>query len=367
MPKSPYEQIRAGLRRELGRRRLRSDVWAILLYYRHVQLVASGTWTIAQLAESYRVADATFSRHGKRRPSSVELPADRRAEALAQIVAIRLDWMLPATRVFRERHLDGKYLTLEEMADWITRQRAAEGPPTIASLPVPVTTYSDFPSGTKQERRAYHLDWLRRETERVLSDPDCELPPSEVIFARRLSFLDPQGQIESLEIRGDGVLAWLKRIAQDIVESEGIGWNEAEAVVFILTENIPYVPLGRIHYKHAIVPAASRLILEVSLRVAPREVAALYGQRRDRILRGRDKPFSDKHLALAVFVEETNLAGKGWVELRDQWNETYRERHPTWCDEPATDPTARRFSLEARTAWRRVTGSTWADRRKRRR
>ena len=364
MRRDRYTKMRAQLRHELGYRRLRNDVWEDLVFSRHVALVESGSWTIEQLAHSYRIKDAIFSSHATRRAASRDLPADRRAEALAQIVAIRLDWLLPAMRVFRERHLGGGYLTLEEMADWIRAQGASEGPPTIACLPVPVTSYADFPSGTKEERRAHHLDWLARETQRVLGDPDCELPPAEVSFSRSLSFLDPQRRIESLEIRGDGALAWLKQIARDIVEYERTGWNEAEAILFILTEDIPPVPLGRIDYRHAVVPAASHLALEVSLRLAPREVAELYGQMRDRLLAGRDRPFSDKHLALAVFAEQTRLSGEDWVELRRQWNATYRSRHRSWRYEPATDPPARRFSLEARTAWRRVTGGTWVDRRK---
>lgn len=152
----------------------------------------------------------------------------------------------------------------------------------------------------------------------------------------------------------------------DVPESGLVGWNEAEAVEFVLTENIPAVPLGRIEYVPAVVPAASHIAMSISPRLAPREVAALYAQMRERVLGGHDKPFADKPLALAVFAERTRLKGKGWVELREQWNEMYAKLQPTWRYEPDSDPTAWRFSLEARTAWRRVTGSTWVDRRKHR-
>lgn len=49
--------------------------------------------------------------------------------------------------------------------------------------------------------------------------------------------------MERVEIRGDGVLAVLKRLAAD-GELRSAGWNEAEAVTFILTEEIPWVPLA---------------------------------------------------------------------------------------------------------------------------
>lgn len=92
----------------------------------------------------------------------------------------------------------------------------------------------------------------------------------------------------------------------------------------------------------------------------------MYAQVRERVIDGRDRPFfNDKPLALAVFVEETRLSGHGWVELREQWNARYKQRHPEWRFDPDADPVARRFALEARSAWRTVTGSSWVDSRKR--
>lgn len=363
MPADPYREIRAALRRELDCKRLHVGIWKDLVHWGFAELVLRGSRDIEWLANAYRIKEEDY-RPQRRARSHREPPADRRAQALAQIVAFRLDWLLPAMALFRERHLGGGHLSVEEMAGWITGQAAAEGPPMEAALPVPVADYGEFPAGTRQERRAWYLEFLGRERDRVLADPDCELPPAQVQSRQSLSYFSSSLHNERLEIRSDGVLAWLKQIAHEIVEYEHTGWNEAEAVLFILTENIPPVPLGRIEYIPAVVPAASQVAMSVSPRLSPREVAGLYGQTRDRVWRGHDKPFSDKYLALAVFVEETRLAGQDWVELRRQWNETYRVRHPTWCYEPATDPKAVRFSLEARTTWRRVTGSTWVDRRK---
>ena len=362
----PYQRVRTALRRELRRKRLRDGIWNDLVHWGQVDQVLRGSLTIKDLAQRYLIKEEDyFPQRSRRTPR--ELPSDKRAQALAQIVAVRIEWGLPVMALFRERHLDGRYLTFEEMAAWIRSQGAAEGPPTTASLAVPVASYGDFPAGTREERRAWHLAWLRRETERVTADPDCELPPSRVGFPQSLSFFGPARRLERLEIRGDGVLAWLKQIAETIVGSEHPGWNEAEAVLFILTGDIPAVPLGRVAYATAVVPAASHITMEISPRLSPREVAALYGEMRDRILLGRDKPFADRHLALAVFVERTRSSRQSWVELRRQWNEGCQELHPEWRYEPAADPEARGFALEARTAWRRITGSTWSDRRRGRR
>jgi hypothetical protein len=65
----------------------------------------------------------------------------------------------------------------------------------------------------------------------------------------------------------------------------------------------------------------------------------------------------EKHLALALFVDESRRSGLGWKELHGGWNES----HPEWRYETDNDPHARRFALEARRSWSRVTGETWRD------
>ena len=128
MPADPYREIRAALRRELDRKRLRDGIWKDLVHWGFAEQVLRGSRTIEWLANAYRIKEEDYHPQRRARPHR-EPPADRRAQALAQIVAFRLDWLLPAMALFRERHLEGGHLSVEEMAGWITGQAAAEGPP----------------------------------------------------------------------------------------------------------------------------------------------------------------------------------------------------------------------------------------------
>ena len=262
-PSCSVEEIRAALRGELGRDRLRPRIWADLVTSRHVQLVAEGRATVERLAAAYLLKEEIYFPEPKARRRR-ELPTDRRAQALAQIVAHRLDTLVPQAAAFRDRHLNGQFLPLKEMTDWIKAQAASE-----------------------------------------------VLPPEAPYAMRRtLAFLSPTRRLVELEIRSDGVLAELKEIATTLVKTYHTGWDEAEAVVFILTKAIPPIPLGRSAVKFGVVPSASHITLVVSPRLAPREVAAFYSEIRGGIGLGRDKPFAVKHLALAVFVERTMSSGR---------------------------------------------------------
>lgn len=364
MPDPAYERIRRELRRELEVRQLRDTVWTDLCHQGLVEQVRRAQLPLSELVRRYRNQEEIYHREKRTRRARRRMPPDRRNEALTQIVAFRLDWLQPAVILFRDQNLDGRHLTLEEVPDWIRQQAAREGKPATALLCVPVAGYGEYPAGSRAERRQWYLDWLAREAARITADPDGELPASQTADRLTLDFQVDHQRSEQIAIRSDGVLAALKRLAADR-ELRSAGWGEAEAVTFILTENIPWVPLASSAYEHAVVPNASHITLSVSPRLAPQEVARFYAQARGRVMHGRDRPFgNDKPLALAVFVEETRLAGHGWLELREQWNARYEERHPEWRSGPAADPAARRFALEARSAWRTVTGSTWTDRRR---
>jgi hypothetical protein len=69
------------------------------------------------------------------------------------------------------------------------------------------------------------------------------------------------------------------------------------------------------------------------------------------------RAMDERHLALALYVDEARQSGLGWKELHRRWNEV----HPKWRYETANDPHVRRFALEARRKWSRLTGEQWRD------
>jgi hypothetical protein len=87
------------------------------------------------------------------------------------------------------------------------------------------------------------------------------------------------------------------------------------------------------------------------------EVAALYQDVRVSERGALERAMDERHLALAVFVDKSGTAGLRWKETRRRWNEAY----PAWRFETERDPHARRFALEARRSWSRVTGERWRD------
>ena len=117
---------------------------------------------------------------------------------------------------------------------------------------------------------------------------------------------------------------------------------------------LPKASVG-VRFSHGFYAALSRLRLEVDPRLTPKEVGQLYNRWRARFMQGRDRPMDEKHLALAVFTERTRHDGAPWSELRETWN----AEQLGWAFAVDEDPFAKRFALECRTAWSRVTGEKW--------
>lgn len=356
-----YSQIRRELQRRLGGKRLRVAIWNDLVHEGFVRQVAKGL-PIDVLVRLYEHKEEDyFPAKQPRRRSQGEVAADRQAQALAQIVAHTLDWIVPTMAEFREDYLGGQRLRFEEVAAWIKEQATREGVPAAGAIAVPVSKDNDYlPAVSGRDARSYYRDWLARELQRLADDPNCELPARRRSDPLRLSF-ETTSRTQSIAIRADGVLAALKAIAGTILTIH-TGWKEADAVTFILTERIPLIPLGQRGVRLGLFPAASQIDLQINPRLSPREAASFYAPLRARFVKGRARPMGDRHLALAVFAHRSVWGEEeiSWIEARRRWNTEY----PKWRYEPAGDPHARMFSLEARAAWTGVTGSRWPDRRR---
>lgn len=367
MIRPTHAEIRRLLLSELGGSRLRDGIWRDLVHSRYVELVAEGTWTIERLAQVYLTKEEDLyppKRKPRHRTAERKVAPRKRGEALSLILAVLLDVLLREAIAFHEKYFDGNYyLSLKEAVAWIEAQAEREGPVMADSMVVPVdseTAYRPLPPG--REGRDNYLEWLARETARVSSDPNCELPRLRGAGSLRLSYPTPSWDFETIQIRGDGALAELKAVADTLRDSYP-AWDEPAALLFILTELVPAIPLSRTGVRFGLMPATSHIDLMVSSQLSPREVAALYANTRRGLAIHRDRSHDYKHLALAVFAGRQVVGQYGsWPQLRDEWNRLY----PEMAYQEEKDPQARAFSLAVRSAWKAVTGLSWRDRRKER-
>ena len=97
------------------------------------------------------------------------------------------------------------------------------------------------------------------------------------------------------------------------------GWQPAQGSIFVLTGLVPIVAPVRV--RTAIrypVSATSRITLEVDPTVTPPELAEHYATARKRMMAGRSRRMSEKHLRLAIYAA-THSEGT-WDERMRGWN-----------------------------------------------
>jgi hypothetical protein len=357
------DELRKELAQLLGRRRLRPGLWKHLIHLGAVARVARGEWPLRRLAAIYVTSEETlYPKSRARQGESSRSIRDLRADALAEMIAGDALLELSGVGDFRERFLGGGLLALEEVAGWIREQAEKEGPAADGYLTVPMRRghhYGAHP-GFEQSRQAFAA-WLEREAAWVRESEDCELPGLHGTGRQTLTYLAANMRAHQVTIRIDGPLAYLKMISHGRLLMCDDAWTEAEMVTFILTD-LRFHVVGMTVKRQLIahLPAAAPITIRVNPRVPPRELAKEYAKVRAQCAPERDRAMSDKHVTLAVFMHRRRFPERPWVQLREAWNHDY----PDWRYDEATDPEARRFALEARDAWRRVSGKSWSDRRK---
>jgi hypothetical protein len=126
-------------------------------------------------------------------------------------------------------------------------------------------------------------------------------------------------------------------------------WNPAYVPRFVLTDEPPRISRASatVTMKRPF-PAAATIKLELSPRMKPDEVRALYVDARNDLVgtSSRVRPITEKHAELAVFAFE-HRDGWKWKDLMTLWNERFPERRYGEL---------RQFNRDALLAYRRVTG-----------
>jgi len=321
------------------------------------------------LRQKYEISLEDFAPRQSRRRRDLEVPPDVRDQALAHLVAARIERqarLSPLTHEFRERVLGGRLVEPQQIPDWVQSQAMAEGEPSVsvAYMPVPVLNGGRpawqellFTPLTRESFAA----WLRDLAEVVESCPESELQMPQLVGGEpfELRYCAPGASVLSRPIRYDGVLAALKyAVSGTFGVCQITGWQEHEGVAFVLSGWVPPRPrlaLEAYRYPSQLL-ARGRATIDLDLRVPARELAATYARIREEYIQGADRPMLAKHLELAVFTERLLDEDLTWPQRRTRWNVTVPRK---WRYQTKNDPRAKRFALESRRAWARLTGETW--------
>ena len=352
------EAVRLALRESLAGQgeRLRPDIWKDLVSSHDIDLVTSGEIDLERLTEIYLQRQETHHWLPVARHEVVRVLEDdtARAGALSEMLARRLCHRC-GVDAFREQALGGKLTTARRMPSWIAKQAAREGPVAARYVTIPVSI-GESPDWLGSGDVSDYADWLATQARSVADDPASELPWVQTRSPLALEYEIPGASPGRLEIRGDGLLARLKKIVSG---DKGLcalsGWSEQAAVSFVLCGQIPAYRMATVTVRHGAYPAAAQIELLVSANLSGKDVGELYQEIRGEVRGIYERAMDGKHLALGVFVDEHRESGLGWNELRRRWN----QRYPKWRYKTANDPWAMRFSMESRRTWSRLTGEAW--------
>src|SRR5262249_8651209 len=130
-----------------------------------------------------------------------------------------------------------------------------------------------------------------------------------------------------VDINVGGDLGTLRAVARRLVKQHPT-WSEADAVNFVLTDQVPPPLSARIVSRQSLRwPAASLLIMTVSPPVRPRDLAKLYSDARDEMLpeTPRQRAPSALKIEAALFADERN-DGRTWSSVLDEWNAARPDR-----------------------------------------
>ncbi len=261
-----------------------------------------------------------------------EIRAERHIGPDTNTLALSLIFAADAARHpqvidFRRKVLRGRLMKWENVVAWVERQAARDGAATV---------------------------W-----ERVpLSDDGS--PLSEALWprSREIEFLSFSGPDDTaarvVPVRVNGVLGHLKSVAGALCRRYP-GWEENSAIGFVLTGLPPKLPMGRATVSRGWpFRAARNVVLNVSPRLSPRDVAGLFTRACAALAGpgGQTKPRASKltplHADLAVFAAENN-DGRSWDEARVAWNADPARRQYA---------SVRLFNRDCRAAYGRVTGDS---------
>jgi len=212
---------------------------------------------------------------------------------------------------FRGHVLGGRVLPLARVEDWLTEQATNDGEPTVWLQDVAV------PSGYEVRRVPYRWE-VFTESGLSITQAHPARASSRMLVCARI------GRPPMVFItRTGGVLEELRELSERLARQ--FGWVPMQATLFILTDQVPTIPLVHVRTEASSSrPACTRIILDVDPTASPNLVAERYRQHRRELFQRRVRGLGRRHLKLAAFVAE-HLGEPVWPKLFEEWNRKHRK------------------------------------------
>jgi hypothetical protein len=226
-------------------------------------------------------------------------------EVSEQLPFVEQGDLLYPLRVLRERYLQGAFVPVEHIPDWL-RQHLSDGEP------LPTLSLTLAP---KAESRVL---------EAIRNGQPVQLEQGAVVKVEaRCESLHYGGRVYT--VRCDGALWWLWQAVQSLVSA--CGWRECDAVEFALSNRVPDgLPIG-VRTEWSLASGLSFLSVRVPLYMQSDEVARVYAQvRRAHKRKARYKGISEFTARFVRLVEEYRLQHPRakWKAIIAEWN----RQHP---------------------------------------
>ena len=240
-------------------------------------------------------------------------------EVAEQLPFVEQGDLLYPLRVLREQYLQGAFVPVEHIPDWL-RQHLSDGEP------LPSVRFVLAPEAES------------RVLEAIRNGQPVQLEQGAVVKVEaRCESLHYGGRVYT--VRCDGALWQLWQAVQSLVSA--CGWRECDAIEFALSNRVPDgLPIG-VQLESNLVSGLSFLSVRVPLYMQPDEVARVYAQvRRAHKRKARYKGISEFTARFVRFVEEYRLRRPRakWKAIIAEWN----RQHP---QEPISEKRARNLIL----------------------
>jgi hypothetical protein len=329
---SSLADVRSAVSR--GDRGLTETGWSAIAEAGWADDVLEGNMTLDELVEkSIEMREGAPVEWGgvlgeaRRQPEGNRVEALRwdRVECLSEALWADAN-RLPSVENFRRDVLDGQVLPLSEVVEWVERVNDSEGPPTAYA------TIALDDDGEPLRDSAGQLIQLSTEVKKL-----SYAGPTERFARGRFT-------------RRGGDLDRLRLLAERL--SAAYPWTQAQAVAFVLTNEVPRINDIRVTTPSGHAPVVDgvfhkwmeRIILEVDPALPPAFVEKVYRETRDGMGDVRRRTMAPRQMYLAAFAEQEDQA-IGWPELRRKWN----DRYPKWLY-----PDASNFRRHVREAQNRL-------------